>query len=140
MLAGMNISTLFGEFIKTYETTVTVIILAVVLSAQIVLVYGMTKHHVPYNNNINNDLIILYVLLQSSIISSIEVSLVSSHFTAIITFLLCHFTMLWFVFLNMGERYISTFVVMSLMSYLVINILKKFWCRYSYPRDIWFLP
>jgi hypothetical protein len=106
IIAALSISPFFGKFMAEHDTTVMVITLALVLSFQIILGYGFTRHHVPYNN-INNNLIIFDVLLLSCIISSIEVSLVSSQTDVIITFILCYTTVSWFVFLNLKDRIYS---------------------------------
>jgi len=73
------------------------IVLAVVSIFQIALNIGSTLHRVrnpnpnPHNNN--NTMVILYILLLSSVISSIEVRLVSNTAAAIITFILYHITL-----------------------------------------------
>jgi len=83
------------------------ILIAVVLLFQIALGYGGTLRRVPnpnpkvVNNN-NNTSIILYTLMLSVVISSIEASLVSRN-AAIITFILCYITFSIFVFLNKKE-------------------------------------
>jgi len=125
IFSALSISPFFGKFMAEQDTTVMVIILALVLSFQIILGYGFTRHHIRYNN-INTNLIIFYILLLSSVISSIEVSLVSSQTAVIITFILCYTTVSWFVFLNMKDRIILAVVLVSLISFPMVRILRKF--------------
>ena len=98
IFAAMNISSYFGKFMAEHDTFVMLILLAVVLFFQVVL--DITLHNV--SNNHNNTFIILYILVLSSVISSIEVSLISQT-AAIITFILCYITLTRFVIFNSQE-------------------------------------
>ena len=97
MFATMNISSYFGKLMAQHNIAVMLIVLAVVSIFQIALNIGSTLHRVPNANpnpNLdNNTMIIFYILLLSSVISSIEVRLVSNTAAAIITFILYHITL-----------------------------------------------
>ncbi|AES77216.2 transmembrane protein, putative [Medicago truncatula] len=102
MIGAMNMSSYFGKFMAEHDTAVMLILIAVVFLFQIALGYGRTLHRVPNPNPNNNTVIIIYTLLLSSVISSIEASLVSRN-AAIITFIFCHITFSIFVLLHEQE-------------------------------------
>ncbi|RHN44219.1 hypothetical protein MtrunA17_Chr7g0217001 [Medicago truncatula] len=131
MFAAMNISSYFGKFMVQHNIAVMLIVLAVVSIFQIALNIGSTLHRVPNpnpnphkNNNNNNTMVILYILLLSSVISSIEVRLVSNTAAAIINFILCHITLTRFVTFNKQEipRLIWALIVSAWFVFLQLTI------------------
>jgi len=126
MFAAMNISSYFGKFMAQHNIAVMLIVVAVVSIFHIALNIGSTLHRVPnpnpnpLKNNNNNTMVILYILLLSSVISSIEVRLVSNTAAAMINFTLCHITLTRFVTFNKQEipRLIWGLIVTAWIFYL----------------------
>jgi len=128
MFATMNISSYFGKLMAQHNIAVMLIVLAVVSIFQIALNIGSTLHRVPNANpnpNLdNNTMIIFYILLLSSVISSIEVRLVSNTAAAVITLILCHIALTRFVTFNKQEipRLIWAVTVSTWLGFLCLTL------------------
>jgi hypothetical protein len=115
--------TYFGRFMGEHDTAVILSIVALVLFFQIVI-FGITWHHLSSSNDNNNTLTIIHILVLSSVTSNIEVSLVS-YIAAIITFILCCITLVWFVIVNSQEipGEMKGFIALSWMTLLIVIVV-----------------
>jgi hypothetical protein len=82
-----------------HHTAMVISLIAVVLFSQMTI-FLVTEYHFPCNSK--NTLTIILILLQSSITSTIKVSIVSP-IAAILTSILCFITLLYFAIVNSQE-------------------------------------
>jgi hypothetical protein len=99
IIAAMNIWSYFGTFMAEHHTAMVISLIAVVLFSQMTI-FLVTEYHFPCNSK--NTLTIILILLQSSITSTIKVCIVSP-IAAILTFILCFITLLYFAIVNSQE-------------------------------------
>jgi hypothetical protein len=91
--------TYFGKLMAEHNTIVILSLVAIVLIFQRAIFGIIRNHHVSNNNNNTK---ILYILVLSSVTSSIVVSLIS-YIAACVTFILCCITFTWFAIVKWYE-------------------------------------
>jgi hypothetical protein len=93
--------TYFGKLMAEHNTIVILSLVAIVLIFQRAI-FGIIRNHHDHVSNNNNNTKILYILVLSSVTSSIVVSLIS-YIAAYVTFILCCITFTWFASVKLYE-------------------------------------
>ncbi|CAJ2665430.1 unnamed protein product [Trifolium pratense] len=121
-VGAISISSYIGyNLVAEYYTVVILSLIAIALIFQIAIIY-FTRQHLSDNDN--NIMTIVHILVLSSVTSSMEVSLVSN-IAAIITFVLCFITIIWFVTVNSQgiPDQMKEFIAWTWMALLIVIVV-----------------